>query len=77
MVLINTDDMDIAFVFHAATLEKEFFNNAGMTRVYFTLTSINLIVDCCILTIIIIHHYLSLPWKVSHQVCGISSWKLN
>jgi hypothetical protein len=36
MVLINTDDMDIAFVFHADTLEKEFFTCAGMTRVYFT-----------------------------------------
>jgi hypothetical protein len=30
------DIIDIAFIFHADTLEKEFINCAGMTRVYFT-----------------------------------------
>jgi len=37
MVEINTNNIvDIAFIFHADTLEKEFINCAGVTRVYFT-----------------------------------------
>jgi hypothetical protein len=37
IILVKTDAIvDIAFVFHAKTQEKEFINCAGMTRVYFT-----------------------------------------
>jgi hypothetical protein len=37
MAAINTNGIvDIAFIFHADTLEKEFINCAGMNRVYFT-----------------------------------------
>jgi hypothetical protein len=37
LALINVRDVkDLAFVFHADTLEKQYVNCAGMTRVYFT-----------------------------------------
>ncbi len=66
MAVINTNDIvDIAFIFQADTLEKEFITLYA--------TSINLMVDCHISTVTHICHFLSLPLKVSHHGCGTLS----
>jgi hypothetical protein len=44
LAVINIFDIhDLAFVFHAFTLEKQVVNCAGMTRVFFPLASTSLV----------------------------------
>jgi hypothetical protein len=67
--------MDLAFVFHADMLEKQYVNCAGMTRVYFTRYHFHHdgrpeLIDCHV------HHPFSTHMRrVIHPEFGFSCWK--
>jgi len=70
---INVGDIiDVAFVFHANTLEKEYVNCAGMSRVFFTCYQL---INGGLSAIDHYRHFQMFLLRAIHCNCGSSFWR--